>query len=468
MRWVLLAVSLGLGGCVTAARPPVSEPPLQGEGAVYVYLAPIPREGLGLEFSLKGLGAVGEGGLVVPLQIALPAITAADPRRSERLLATGRLPPGRYSGLQVSAASASLSGGEGVPKLVVGEEPVRIEVTFDARSGQAVVLTLAFDPRRSVQGGVEFTPRFTGAVPARTPPTMLGACTNTRTNDVTLFDSWTKAVTSVVVVGRSPHGLVLDPVAARGWVALSGQDQLDVVDLSRAESVSRIPMRGGDEPRAMQMLPDRRTLLVANHRSQTASFVDAFSTQELARVPVGEAPWSITLQRGGNRAFVLNRRSNNLTIIDLGTRQSIGSVPTDPEPLFGQVSRDGRRLYVIHAGSPFMTEYALPAMTITRKIRVGLGATAIKLDSRTDLLYIGHEEVGRLEVYDPLSSLPVDAFDLPGWVSHMAIDDPQDQLFALMPGLRAIAVIDLTSRRVLSVIEVSGNPYEVKLAAERN
>ena len=217
-------------------------------------------------------------------------------------------------------------------------------------------------------------------------------------------------------------------------MALSGQDQIDVVDLSRAESVSRIPMRGGDEPRAMQMLPDRRTLLVANFRSQTASFVDAFSTQELARVPVGEAPWSITLQRGGNRAFVLNRRSNNLTIIDLGTRQAIGSVPTDPEPLFGQVSRDGKRLYVIHAGSPFMTEYALPAMTITRKIRVGLGATAIKLDSRTDLLYIGHEEVGRLEVYDPFSALPVDAFDLPGWVSHMAIDDPQDQLFALMPG----------------------------------
>jgi hypothetical protein len=50
----------------------------------------------------------------------------------------------------------------------------------------------------------------------------------------------------------------------------------------------------------------------------------------------------------------------------------------------------------------------------------------------------------------------------------MAIDDPQDQLFALMPARRAIAVIDLTSRKVLSIIDVSGDPYEVKLAAERN
>jgi YVTN family beta-propeller protein len=468
MKWVLAVVSLGIWGCVTAARPPVSETTLQDEGAVYVYLAPVPRDGDGLGVALKSLVAVGEGGRVVPLQLLLPAIAAAEPGRGERLLANGRLPPGRYSGLQVAVASASLAGRQGAPKLVVSEEPARIDVAFDVRSGQAVVVTLALDAKRSVQGGAEFTPRFTGVVPARTPPTLVGACSNTQTNDVTIFDTWTKAVTNVTVVGRSPYGLALEPNVARSWVALSGQDQLDVVDLSRAESVSKIPMRGGDEPRALQMLADRRTLLVANFRSQTASFVDAFTTQELARVPVGEAPWSITLQRGGNRAFVLNRRSNNMTIIDVATRQAIGSVPTDPEPLFGQVSRDGKRLYVIHAGSPYMTEFALPGMTVTRRIRVGLGASAIKLDSRTDLLYIGHEELGRLEVYDPFSAFPVDAFDLPGWVSHMAIDDPQDQLFALMPGLRAIAVIDLTSRRLISVIEVSGNPYEVKLAAERN
>ena len=132
------------------------------------------------------------------------------------------------------------------------------------------------------------------------------------------------------------------------------------------------------------------------------------------------------------------------------------------------MSRDGKRLYVIHAGSPFMNEYALPGLTMTRRIRVGLGASSIKLDSRTDLLYIGFADLGRIEAYDSFSALPVDAFDVPGWVSNMAIDDPQNQLFALMPALRAVAVLDLTSRRVLAVIDVSGDPYELRLAAERN
>ena len=468
MRWVLPAALLLVSGCVTAARPPVSEPTLQDEGMVYVYLSPVPHEGQRLTLSVKGLNAVGEGGQVAPLDVRLETIVAADRARGERLLAAGRLPRGRYVGLTLAVGRARPAGDERVAEPRVPDEPARINASFDVRSGQAVVLTLSLDPQRPAEGGLDSTPRFSGTVPARTPPALVGACSNTQTNDVTLFDTWTKAVTNVATTGRSPYGVALDPLAARAYVALSGQDQLDVVDLSRAEATSKIPMRGGDEPRALQLLPDRRTLLVANFRSQTASFVDALTTQELARTRVGEAPWSIVLQRGGNRAFVLNRRSNNLTVIDLGTRQAIASVPTEPEPLFGQVSRDGKRLYVIHAGSSYMNEYALPAMTVSKKIRVGLGAAAIKLDSRTDLIYIGYAEDGRIQVYDSFSALPVDSFDVPGWVSQMAIDDPQNQLFALMPALRAVAVVDLTSRKVLSVIDVSGDPYEVKLAAERN
>ena len=468
MRTVLAAVVLSICGCATVSRAPRAEPPLQDEGQVYVYLAPFPFESRRLAFTVDAVAAVGPGGDPVPLTVRLQSVSAAEQGGNERMLAFGRLPRGGYGGLQLKASNARLSGDDRPVNLVVDDAPLRIDAAFEIRSGQATVVTVSIDPKSSPVGSLAFAPRFTGSVPARTPPPLAGACVNTQTNDVTLFDTWTKRVTNVVATGQSPYGVALDPAVARGWVALSGQDQLDVVDLSRSEVASRIPLRGGSEPRAMQMLPDRRTLLVANYRSQTASFVDAFTTQELAQVRVGEAPWSIVLQRRGNRAFVLNRRSNSMTIVDLGTRQAIGSISTEPEPLFGQVSRDGTRLYVIHAGSPFMTEYALPGLTVSRKIRVGLGASAIRIDPRTDLIYVGHLDDDRLEVYDSLSALPVDAFDVPGWVSSMAIDDPQDQLFALMPGRRAIAVVDLTSRKVLSIIDVSGEPYEVRLPAERN
>jgi hypothetical protein len=115
-----------------------------------------------------------------------------------------------------------------------------------------------------------------------------------------------------------------------------------------------------------------------------------------------------------------------------------------------------------------MTEYTLPSLAVSQRIRIGLGVSAVKLDARTDLIYVAHARETRIDVYDPRSVLPVDAFELPGWVSQMAIDDVQNLLFAVMPSRRAIAVVDLTSRKVVSVIESPGEPYEVRLSAERD
>jgi YVTN family beta-propeller protein len=458
---------LGLGGCALAGRPPPSEPPLLDEGSLRVYLGPIPHEGRRLSFTVTGLSAVAEGGEEVPLQLQLDQVVAAELVRDERLLATARLPPGRYQGLRLAAASARLVGEEGPTDLLLPLEPTRIEAPFDVRRGRAGVLTLALDAARSLQDGFGFTPTFTGLAPARPAPGLTGACVDTRSNDVTLFDTQTRVVTGVVATGLTPRGLALDAPTSRAWVALSGQDELEVLDLMRGEVIARIALRGGDEPRALLLLPDRRTLLVLNFRSQTAAFVDTGSTQEVARVSVGEGPWSVVQPPGSNRAVVVNRRSSTLTIIDLATRQAIATIPTDPEPLFAQSSRDGSRLYLVHAGSLYMTEYALPALTVTRRVRVGLGVSALKVDPRTDLIYVAHGGQARLEVFDTVSALPVDAFELPGPTSQLAIDDSQDQLYALIPSRRAVAVLDLTSRRVLSVLEVGGDPYEVKLAGER-
>jgi YVTN family beta-propeller protein len=381
---------------------------------------------------------------------------------------SGRLPHGRYTGLRLTVAAAKLLGDEEPVDLLVDKEPVGIDVHFDLLAGRAEVIVLTFDAARSIRGGFELAPRFGAVVASRPSPGLVAACTTTRGNGVILFDSRAKTMAGAVATGQSPYGLALDPMAGRGYVAVGGQDQLEVFDLQRGERESRIPLHGGDEPRALLLLPDRRTLLVVNFRARTVAFVDATTTQELARVAVGEEPWSVTQLRSGNRAVVVNRRSSTLTMLDLATRQVVATVPTDPEPLYAQVSRDGSKLYVIHAGSLQMVEWALPGLTVSKQIRVGLGASTVKLDARTDLIYLAHARDPRVEVYDPLSGLPLDGFDLPAWPSQFAIDDLQDQLYAVMPSRRTVAVVDLTSRRLLAELELPAEPYECRLAAERN
>ncbi|BDG09224.1 YncE family protein [Anaeromyxobacter paludicola] len=467
MRWSLLACTLALAGCALAGRPPVSAPPLDGEGQLYVYLLPLAHEAGRLSFQIDGAAALLESGEAIPLTVLGPEVGGAEQPAPERLLAQGRLPRGKYVGLALTLSRPRLQSPEGRTDLLLEANPSRADVGFELRSGQALALEVSLDVATSLEAGFRFDPRFHAAVPALTPVALVGACVNTRSNDLTLFDLRTKRIGGYVALGQSPYGLALDAASSRAYVALGGEDRLEVLDLTRADRVAQIALRAGDEPRELVLLPDRRTLLVVNFRSRTASFVDGFSTMELGRADVGEAPWSVLLLRSGNRAVVVNRRSNSLSVIDLASRTVVATIPTDPEPLFAQTSRDGTRLYVIHAGSPYMIEYALPTFALTRRILVGLGATGVEVDSRTDLVYVARGGDPRIQVFDPFSMLPVDTFELPGWVSRMAIDAVQDQLFALMPGKRAVAVLDLTSRRLLSTIDVADDPYEVKLATER-
>jgi len=468
MRWVQAMVVSALCGCAIAGRPPISAAPLLDEGEVHVYLAPFPHESQRLTFAVRELAAVNEGGQTVSFPMGLTTLAGADRLRDQRLLVSGRLPRGRYVGLRLTVASGKLLGDEEPVDLLVDKEPVQIDVPFELRAGQAEVILLVFDATRSIRGGFELRPYFAATVAPRAAPALVAACSTTRGNGVALFDSRAKTVAGLVATGQSPYGLALDPIAGRGYVAVGGQDQLEVIDLLRGEREGRIAMRGGDEPRALLLLADRRTLLAINFRSNTAAFVDVTTMQELSRVEVGEEPWSVTPLRGGQRAVVVNRRSATLTMLDLATRQAIATVPTDPEPLHAQVSRDGTKLYLVHAGSLFMTEYSLPGLGVLRRIRVGLGASSLKLDARTDLIYLAHAGDPRVEVYDPLSGQVLDGFDLPAWPSQLVIDDLQDQLFAVMPSRRTVAVIDLTSRKLLAELELPAEPYELRLAAERN
>ena len=85
-------------------------PPLVDEGEIYLYLQPYPQEAERLRFSIEGISAVGADGREFPFEISLREIKASSVRR-QRLLASGRVPPGSYVGLSVKVKKAILKVG---------------------------------------------------------------------------------------------------------------------------------------------------------------------------------------------------------------------------------------------------------------------------------------------------------------------------------------------------------------------
>lgn len=108
--------ALLVSGC--AAAPALVKPVLEEEGEVYVYLQPLPQEAGRLKFTLDHLSLVSSDGNEFPLSLSLAEVNS-DSARTQRFVATGRVPPGRYRGLSYGVKKATLRGDEGEAVLLV-------------------------------------------------------------------------------------------------------------------------------------------------------------------------------------------------------------------------------------------------------------------------------------------------------------------------------------------------------------
>lgn len=466
-RFLALAAVSALAACAASRQASQRLGSLDDEGEAYLYLDPFTADAERLSFSIASMAAARADGGEVPLEVALPEVSGTEMTR-QRLLAWGRLPPGSYAGFLLTLRRATLLTEEGTADLLVAKEPSRIDVPFSVSRGRAGVVQLSYRPR-SVDRGFAFGPTFSAAVlaPANTVAQLAGYCSNTATADVTIFDRHALRAVAVAPTGREPQGIAVDPRAGRLFVALAAEDQIQVLDLATGEELRRIPLQVGDGPREIALTPDGQLLVSVNATSNTASLVDPAAAVVLSRLQTGIEPAALLVDRSGRRAYVFDRRSSDVTVLDLGNRQVAGTIRTDAEPIRGQLNRAGTRLYVIHAASAYMNVYSLPDLSLASRIFVGLGASAIKVDPRTDLVYLGRRDEARIQIYDPLSLIPIDFVDVPDAASYLTIDDVENTLVSILPERRAIAFVELTSRRLLSTIDVGREPYQVTMVGER-
>ena len=461
----MLIACLVLVGCQAGLLPPPARVRLDDEGVVYLYLQPLAREAERLQFAIEGMSVRHRDGGEIPLAVALGELRSADARR-QRLLAAGPLPAGEYSGFVLRTGKASLRGEEGASALLVPEAPTRIEFRFTVRRGEGSVVFLALKYAESVEAGFRFSPAFSVFSPERSAVGVMGFVLNGRSNDVTVFDKQSAQVVDVIATGRGPSGMALDQRTRRIYVAVSGDDGVEVIDIMSGRVADRIRLSPGDEPVALALAPDGATLLSANRGSNTVSIIDPGSRFERGRVPVGSGPRSITIDRTRRRAFVFNARSNTVSVVDIASGAGIRSIPTDPGPVRGHFNRRGDRLYVIHEMSAYVTVINPVSLTVVGRFPVRSGMEAIKVDPSTDFVYLAGRGEPTVGLHDPFSFAPVDLIATGGGVAHMATDSEANTLYLVIPDANRVLVIDRISKRTMGELDVGDGPAWISLMGE--
>jgi YVTN family beta-propeller protein len=465
-RTALITTALSLLLCGCAALPSMIKPALETEGEVFVYFQPFPQEAERLRFTADRLTAVRSDGAEFPLSLSLEELDIGTVRR-QRLLASGRVPPGRYVGLSSTIKKAALTGDKGEAALLTPEGPVKTDFSFEVQKKQAVVLALSLRYAESIRSGFRFSPVFSPLIPSRPVAGLTGYVTNRNDDHITVFDKKSGEVAAIITTGRGPAAIALDQRAGRAYAALSGEDAIDVLDVTAGSIINSIHLNVGDGPRELSLTPDGKALLVVNTASRTLSIIDPRALVELGRVPVGEGPRSVLVDREGRRAYVFNEFSNTITVVDIANRATIVTLSTDTGPVMGQFNRKGDKLYVIHGGSPYLSVVSPFTLAIERKMFVGPGLSSLKVDTVTDMLYLCRKYEDVVEMYDPFSLSPGAYIrTIPG-VAYMTIDGEENNLYLVSPETRTVMTINLISRKIATLTDAGEYPSWVTMMGER-
>jgi YVTN family beta-propeller protein len=459
-----LCLLLVLCGCqATFSR---LRPPLEEEGEIYLYLQPYPQEAERLRFSIEGISAVSADGREFPFEISLREIKASEVRR-QRLLASGRVPPGSYIGLSFKVRKAILKVEDGDADLLIPEAPVRADFPFNVSRKRAYVISLSFKYRESISGGFSFSPVFSPFIPTRPIISLAGYVSNTISNNISVFDKKLGQVVGMIATGKGPAGMALDQRSKKVYVAISGEDEIVAIDITGGEMTSRIKLPTGDRPQELALTPDGRTLLSLNAGTNTVSFIDPLSLFELNRINVGMGPRSILIDPNGRRAYVFNTLSGTISVLDIASRAMITTFSTDPGPLRGQFNRRGDNLYVIHELSSYLTVVDPISFRILKRFSIGPGMNFVKVDGRTDLVYIGRKNDTFVGVYNPLSFVSVDFVKTGSTIDYMAIDGEENNLYLVSSDMKSLMVSNLVRKRIVFEMDVGEGPYWVTMMGER-
>ncbi len=453
-----------LNGCFPQEH--LSRKTFTDESKVIVYLQPLPQEAGRLRFIIDRIAAIRGDGSKIPLSLSFSGLNGTELVGRQKLLATGTLPPGSYTGLSIVIKKAFVQGEESETALFIPEEPVAAEHLFEVRRRQARALFLSLNPSGIITGGISFTPGFSLLGPGGMLINFTGYVSNSDSNLISVFNKKIMQVVNVIATGRGPKGIVLDQRRTRAYVAVSGDDAVEVYDVFKGDLINKIRLRIGDEPIDLALTPDGRTLVSVNHDSNTVSIIDAISMFEVERIRVGEGPTSVVVDPSGFRAYIMNTLSSTISVVDLTQRTVTVTISVEGGPLRGAFNRAGNILYVIGRDTPNLAVIDPSRFSVTEKIFVGTGAAFIKVDVRTGLILVGKKFGGEIAVVEPSASMFIDTIQVKGNVAFMTIDRQENTLFVTLPDKRTLQKINLTSKKTTAEIDVGDGAYAVVVVGE--
>lgn len=153
----------------------------------------------------------------------------------------------------------------------------------------------------------------------------------------------------------SPAGIDIDDAAGLLYVVTKENNALYIIDLATKKTLQQVAL--GNEAYACLLSPDKRHLYISSWGGDVVIVFDTRGRKIETRIPVGDNPNELLLNKAGDLLFVATANDNSVSIIDLKKRKVIevlntalfANAPTGSTANGLALSKNEKRLYVANA-----------------------------------------------------------------------------------------------------------------------
>ena len=139
-----------------------------------------------------------------------------------------------------------------------------------------------------------------------------------------------------IVVGKSPHGVAVNPDTDRIYVTNQESDSVSIID-GKSQKVVTNDIHVGTYPHVVATNPITNKIYVTNWgtidtNSSIVSVLDGRTNEIIADIPTGNSPHSVVVNPNTNRAYVTNEDANTVSVIDGETYKVLKTIRVGNSP----------------------------------------------------------------------------------------------------------------------------------------
>lgn len=266
-----------------------------------------------------------------------------------------------------------------------------------------------------------------------------------------------------IMVGKSPHGVAVNPNTDRIYVTNQESDSVSIID-GKTQRVVTKDIHVGTFPHVVATNPITNKIYVTNWgtidtNSSIVSVLDGRTNEIIADIPTGNSPHSVVVNPNTNRAYVTNEDDNTVSVIDGNTYKVLKSIRVGNSPADIVINEATNMIYVANQDDDAVSVIngSKDHGTVIAAIASGSQPHGDAFNPHTNKLYVSNVGSNTITVINATTNKIIDSITIGDpnladdfdFASHIAVNPNDNLVYVTSQDANAITVIDGNTDRII-------------------